>query len=789
MCRVFLPEDYFACGDGVRDDLPAFTAMIAAMSAGDVAQLAGKTYRLEGTLHVNKRIAIVGEIVNPHYARHRSRLLIPPNTMGLRLLSGATIRDLAIDALPTGTPPAPGTDDTAHGIWCRRTVHLQNVFVQRFGGHGVSLDSRTIERVTSSVSVSVDPSNRSIATAAVTGNTGLLSFGADMEVALFGYTVLTPSQGSIVESATASAVEFELPGAPSGLLAGIRRTINSASVNVVGNVRQCTADVGTGHGLLPNMHITTTDAADSPILSVHRDGRRITFALTTAGPGPAQGDSLTVTRGLIQTIQNCDHWFAENVRCNGNRGHGWHTLGARSNAGCAINLDCTSNYQSGVHEASFLGNTYIACHASNNSADPNRDPSLPPWPSYHKPAEADNNRSKFYNCYSEGSVPAEVRYPANVFAPGPGNWIGDGLAGAFDVSYGRSTLFANRDSAPGRDANLPLNRVDFNVGGPRGAIFSFGAHANELPGPLIEHVCSAVSITNNTATATVTGNTAQNQVRVDTPVTLHGYINNGSSNGMLVSAESPTSIEFPLAGSNGPIPGLTVPLSNVSARGGIATATVPRNHGLLENMRITTSGLSSNDTDALITDVRPTTISYATAGSPTGNGTAVVTRGLLRTVVASSLPYRWHFILDPDPLYQHWFALQYLSASIPPLSGRPTPLALSGVRTADASGARTNVAQIWFPNGFYYGGGQAKQNAEDRGPYRATTYRETGPAPATRAVAWGMGPPSGRNAGTWARGDIVWNANAAIGQPAGWMCIEGSNQQNPAGSWAAMANL
>jgi len=624
MCRVFTTEDYFACGNGTTDDLPAFNAMIAAMDDGDVAQLAGKTYRLGGTLHVDKRIAIVGEIVNPHYGVHRSRLYFPPDVLGLRLLRGATLRDLAVVGQAVNS--APGTNAEAHGIWGRRTVRLENVFVQRFGGHGVSLDSRTIERVVSSVSVT-----GSLATATVTGNTGLLSITVDMEIELHGYTVSTPSAGSIAASASASAIGFELPGAPSGPLSGLTRTVRSARVDVVDGRNHCTADVGPNHGLLPNMHITTTDAVDTPILSVARNGLEIIFELAAGGPGPVQGDSLAVTRGLLRTIQNCDHWQAENVRCNGNRGHGWHTLGARSNAGCAVNLDCTSNYQSGIHEESFLGNTYVACHTSDNSQSTD-SPGDPVWPSYHKPREAANNRTKLYNCYSEGSVSAEVWYPATVIAPGPGNWIGDGLAGGFDVSYGRSTLFVNRDRAVGRDPNLPVNRVDFNVGGPRGAIFSFEAAADERTG-------------------------------------------------------------------------------------------------------------------------------------------------------AQSQPYRLSFVVDPPSAQLYWFALQHLSA------GRPTPFAISGVRTVDASGALTNAGQIWFPNGFYYGRGQAKQNAEDRGPYRATTYRETGPSPATRAVAWGTAPPSGSRAGTWSRGDIVWNADAAVGAPAGWMCVEASSQTDPAGRWAAMAGL
>lgn len=51
-----------------------------------------------------------------------------------------------------------------------------------------------------------------------------------------------------------------------------------------------------------------------------------------------------------------------------------------------------------------------------------------------------------------------------------------------------------------------------------------------------------------------------------------------------------------------------------------------------------------------------------------------------------------------------------------------------------------------------------------------------------RGFKWTTGVPI---VGTWLRGDIVYNLNAAIGQPMGWMCVEAGEP----GVWAKMPNL
>ena len=55
------PEDYGTLGDGKSDDLEVFTKMLAAAQPNDMIQLSSKTYRLNGTLRVNKSLVWRGE--------------------------------------------------------------------------------------------------------------------------------------------------------------------------------------------------------------------------------------------------------------------------------------------------------------------------------------------------------------------------------------------------------------------------------------------------------------------------------------------------------------------------------------------------------------------------------------------------------------------------------------------------------------------------------------------------------------------------------------------------------
>ncbi|MDQ3803518.1 MAG: hypothetical protein M3416_06765 [Acidobacteriota bacterium] len=618
---------------------------------------------------ITRNISILGEFVSPHFAPYRCVLLFPPNVTGIKVLHGLTIRDVQVQALRSLADPLnPGQTITrdwranAHGIWTRRALRAGNVRVEGFATDGVFLDTRTKSFIPAAVTINNnapaqpgDPPQTATATlAAGTPNTpGNEAVVPYFVVSLHGFQTVTPSNGTYVRSATAAGIEFDLAGTPGA--------DPLASFGGLSASRNASTRVGTitglprGHGLVAGCRITTSgfsdNVADARVLSdfdqvvnnVTVYGITYEHASGVASGSLGQNGSLNVTQGLLRTIENSSHWELDTCSLINNGRHGLHTDGPDSNAGLAVKVDARSNGEeagdgSGFYEESFLGNTYLACHTNGNRR------------SYDKPSGSASNRSRFISCYAErNQAPPLITAPAYALS-GQGNWTGDGQAFGFDASYGRPTTFMNRDLAPGRDPNLPLNRVDFNVGGPRGAIFSFEADANERP-------------------------------------------------------------------------------------------------------------------------------------------------------PARSLPYRLHFLVDAEQNYQFWFVLQYMSASIPPTPGRPTPLAFSGLRSVDASGAFTNPGQIWFPNGFYYGTGQAKQEAVERRcgntVYRATTYRESGPAPATHAVAWATDSPENVAAplpatarvDPWSRGDIVWNAAPDAGAPAGWMCVEGSSPAFRAGRWRAMASL
>ena len=72
--------------------------------------------------------------------------------------------------------------------------------------------------------------------------------------------------------------------------------------------------------------------------------------------------------------------------------HGLFVDGPDTNAGTCIGLNASTNRGWGVFDSSFLGNTYVGCHASGNGSGPYKSDSL-------------NSRSVFLGCYSEGDDP------------------------------------------------------------------------------------------------------------------------------------------------------------------------------------------------------------------------------------------------------------------------------------------------------------------------------------------------------------------------------------------------
>jgi hypothetical protein len=104
---------------------------------------------------------------------------------------------------------------------------------------------------------------------------------------------------------------------------------------------------------------------------------------------------------------NANNWLVSNVRIDNCAGDGLLVTGTDANAGCATMLDSSSNLGYGVRDNSFLGNTYVACHAAANGggAYTTRKPAAPSDP---------NARSLFLNCYQEQDQTSQVDDPAIV---------------------------------------------------------------------------------------------------------------------------------------------------------------------------------------------------------------------------------------------------------------------------------------------------------------------------------------------------------------------------------------
>ena len=63
---------------------------------------------------------------------------------------------------------------------------------------------------------------------------------------------------------------------------------------------------------------------------------------------------------------NANNWVVNRVRITGCRLSGIFVDGGDVNAGMCLSADCTGNGRWGIWDSSFLGNTYIACHAASN---------------------------------------------------------------------------------------------------------------------------------------------------------------------------------------------------------------------------------------------------------------------------------------------------------------------------------------------------------------------------------------------------------------------------------------
>ena len=153
---------------------------------------------------------------------------------------------------------------------------------------------------------------------------------------------------------------------------------------------------------------------------------------------------------------NANLWEIRSCTVDSNGSHGLYVKGADANAGAAYNLNAKGNGGWGIYDSSFLGNTYVACHAASNTLGPYK-------------SDNNNARNSFIGCYAEGGQPASsIAYPSiavgGIHSPGFGatdSYILGGIRGfvinpAIDVptvyfGYGQSatsgTLMSYNDTS------------------------------------------------------------------------------------------------------------------------------------------------------------------------------------------------------------------------------------------------------------------------------------------------------------------------------------------------------
>lgn len=180
-------------------------------------------------------------------------------------------------------------------------------------------------------------------------------------------------------------------------------------------------------------------------------GNGLNIVATAGGGGAVEGNANNFVANMMRII-NCG-------------GHGVFVDGADVNAGVMTNIDASSNDGWGIFDSSFLGNTYVACHAATNTLGA------------YKTDNA-NARNVLLGCYAESGQPASDLVRPTVVI---GGMIGNVTGTAFVLSAGATAVnltpfFVAGAATGGRTYSTALNRLaDETV-----TLLANGDHANGL---------------------------------------------------------------------------------------------------------------------------------------------------------------------------------------------------------------------------------------------------------------------------------------------------------------------
>jgi len=159
---------------------------------------------------------------------------------------------------------------------------------------------------------------------------------------------------------------------------------------------------------------TTTTAADGSIiegLSIHGSGinpeahgiwMRCRVSIRGVQINGFGGNGINVVASATASgfaHGNANNFEIDVARITNCGKNGLYVHGGDTNAGVVKAIDATANGGFGIYDSSFLGNTYLACHAADNKAGAYKSDGL-------------NARNLFIGCYSEGGQP-----PSSIAAP------------------------------------------------------------------------------------------------------------------------------------------------------------------------------------------------------------------------------------------------------------------------------------------------------------------------------------------------------------------------------------
>jgi hypothetical protein len=194
--------------------------------------------------------------------------------------------------------------------------------------------------------------------------------------------------------------------------------------------------------------------------------------------------------GTDESEGNANNWGVSNTRIQNNN-HGMFVDGTDVNAGLALHVDSSSNDEWGFYESSFLGNTYVACHANGNAAG-------------HYFTDSNNAANLILNCYSESGYPVSQLVAPTIVI---GGLHGAGLSGTY-YSLQAVSIFGNFTSDLGNFVAATTgtgryiktwNQGSVNSARASTVTFQSGASGNSMMTGSVTARPTASNITNRSA--------------------------------------------------------------------------------------------------------------------------------------------------------------------------------------------------------------------------------------------------------------------------------------------------